>query len=518
MDKLKAMAKTSVCSLRKSIKTSAKSMSNRISSKIGDHYKNIKDTGTNGIKKIKEMKKKGLDAVENAGDVAYDKTAGKYLKHPLRKTRPDLTLLLEIVVVIAIIIILYKALPYFTGTVKPGFSKAQFQKALNLPPSAFTVQQLAQVNIESNAFKAYGDFFKEARSPYSWKNSGMPDLMMASILMPFIVITFQFIVPPFVIGYIMWFIYHYWKYVYSGTIAWITMLYNYFTTLLQCRFGCKWYVRMMTGWGCCSPRFSDYVNGWRKEYVDKPIYYEKLKYFRKYYWAKKHYYEIPYRKYISIPSKKYKVKVNFAKKMYIDRALEVFLSKLLGSYPKTYVKPRDRFYTMLLSSNKNLAAAYAKTKQAKAQIEGKSYKSITPNGKMCVCPATKTPLSQIKKAIKTESGNAKDDLITLIDETKKAYNKLNQIPDLDCDTVDNIIENRRSIGGTMLLVTGIIVFALIGYSTLYGTPFWLLNMVGPTTGYAIKGLSTVNKGVSYLSWTWVYLLIAISSMVAVTFS
>ena len=398
---------------------------------------------------------------------------------------------------------------------EPGFTKEQFQRALQLPPSAFTVDQLSKVKIEADAFKGYSNFFRNARSPYSWKNSGLPDLMMASILMPFIVITFQFIVPPFVIGYILWFIYRYWGYVYRGTIGWITMLYNYFTSLLQCKFGCKWYVRMMTGWGCCSPKFSDYVDKWRRQYVDQPVYYEKLKYFRKYYWAKKHYYEIPYRKYIELPAKRYKVKLNFAKKIYIDRAIEVFLSKLLGTYPDKYIKPRDRLYDTVLSSNRNIAAIYAKSKQAKAQIEGKSYKSITPSGKVCVCPATKTPISQIKKAIKTETGQAKDDLDLLIEKTKEAYQKVNDIPDLDCDTV---IENRRSIAGTGLIVTGIIVFALVGYSKIFSTPYWLASAFGPTTKFAIRGLATINKGASYFNWGWIYLLVAVASMSAVAFS
>ncbi len=513
------MVKTSVCSLGTNIKKKSSSISKKISTKIGDYQDKLSSVGKDGINKIKEIKKKSIDNVDKLKEVTYNNTAGKYLNHPIRKSRPDITLLLEIIVVIAILIVLYKAWPYLTGTVKPGFTKEQFQQALQLPPSAFTVEQLAKVNIETNAFKSYSEFFKNTRSPYSWENSGLPDLMMASILMPFIVITFQFIVPPFVIGYILWFIYNYWGHVYSGTVGWITMLYDYFTDLLQCKFGCKWYVRMMTGWSCCSPNFMDYVSRWRRKYVDRPIYYEKLKYFRKYYWAKKHYYEIPYRKYIEIPSKKYNVKLNFAKKIYIDRAVDVFLSKLLGSYPKTYIKPRNRLFNALLSNNRNLAAVYAKTKQAKAQIEGKSYKSITPSGRTCVCPATKTPLSRIKKAIITETGQAKDDLESLIKKTRDTYNKVNGINiDLDCKTADTIIENRRSIGKTILLILSMIIFILLGYSSIFGTPNWLLNMFGPTTSYAVRGLSTINNGLSYFTWNWIYLGIALSSVTAVAFA
>ena len=69
-----------------------------------------------------------------------------------------------------------------------------------------------------------------------------------------------------------------------------------------------------------------------------------------------------------------------------------------------------------------------------------------------------------------------------------------------------------------MLVIGVIIFTLIGYSSIFGTPYWLLNVFGPTTEYAVRGLSTINRGLSYFNWNWIYLGIALASISAVTFA
>ena len=75
------------------------------------------------------------------------------------------------------------------------------------------------------------------------------------------------------------------------------MLYNYGTSLIEGKLGCKWYISMVTGWHCRSPSFGEYFEGWMRQYVSSPAYHEKLQYVSKYYTTKDKYYTEPKLKY-----------------------------------------------------------------------------------------------------------------------------------------------------------------------------------------------------------------------------
>jgi len=42
----------------------------------------------------------------------------------------------------------------------------------------------------------------------------------------------EYVVPPFVIAYVVWFIVKYWKYILAAVWGWFLMLYKYFTKLI----------------------------------------------------------------------------------------------------------------------------------------------------------------------------------------------------------------------------------------------------------------------------------------------
>ncbi len=513
----------SVCQLKKDIRKKSSdisvNISNKIFGQIDKHYNIIKNKGKSGIKQIKKLKKKG----EKDTKTAAKKAANMYLKHPLRIRRPDISMFLEILVIGIVVLAIYNLWPYLTSSVKKGFSREQFNAALKLPMNTFSVQELAKVQLEVNSLKDYKQYLKINRSPYSSENSGIYSLMLANIMFPFVVLLLQFVVPPFVIGYIIWFCYTYWKYVWAAFKGWLIMLFKFFTETLQGKFGCKWYIRMMTGWSCNTPNFRrDFFTPWRRRYIDRPIYYEKLKYIKRYYWAKKHYYEIPWRKYIEIPIKRYKVKAKFAKKIFVDRSIQIFLDRLLGTHKKTYENPKKRLDNLLLSGNRNVAAVYAKMKKSKAQIEGKSYKSIDSDGNSCTCPAKKTPLSKIKSSLKKNTGDIKKDLDKLVEKTIKLYDSLNEveIPDttVDCKTVDNLISKRKSIAAKSLITIAITGAILFFYSKVFGTPHWLYQILTPSSNYIFRGLHVVNNGLTYFNWFWVYLIITVMTLVAIYFT
>lgn len=488
-----------ICRAEHNISEEAKSVSQLINNRISLLYRDVVDGASDTKKKILTTEKRTVQDLQNR----IDKAKKSYTQSTWRSKRPDLTLLLEIMVSVIFLVLLYRALPLLTSSNQPNFSKAQFQKALKLPEGAFNVTELAKVNLEVKALQDYRSFFDFR--PYSDENSGMNDLVRANAILPFVMFAVQYIIPPFVIAYIIWFIIRFWPYVWAAAYGWFLMLYSYFTKLIQCKLGCKWYIRMVTGWSCCHPNFSEYFNRWRRKYIDIPVYNEKMKYIQKYLWAKRVYYEIPYRKYIELPIKRYKVKAEFAKKIYVDRAIEVFLKKLRDLYGPYYEFPKDELYKHLLDNNRNLAALYAKTRQATAQIEGKPYSSVTTGGKVCTCPATKTPISLIRKAVKTETSNIKNDLDAMITATNNIYDKLNRVqinmPDLDnCKTYDNVISNRRSIGKWGLLVIVILCVAVYLWSPAF--------IQGSVSTYAARGMSVILKGSSSFNWIWIYFITA----------
>ena len=503
-----------VCRTRDRISKSNKTVADRIKKQISDYKNDLVASGRKGLEDMSKFRARSAKELKDT----KDNIANTYLGMRWRRKRPDVTLLAEIMLVVFLAIILYYVWPYITGSAKPGFSKAQFLRATKIPETAFSIEELAKVNLEVKALHDYAGFFKS--DPYSMTNSGVYDLMVSTAIFPLVMFFIQFVLPPFVVGYIVWFIIRFWPYVIRAAWGWFIAMYRYFTRLIQGKLGCKWYIRMVTGWSCNSPNFYQYFVTWRRRYIDMPIYYEKLRYIQKYYWAKRVYYEIPYRKYITLPYKRYKVKAKFAKRVYVDRSIEVFLKKLRDMYPQYYTMPRDEFYKWLLSNNKHLAGTYAKAMQAKAQIEGRPYRSITEQGKQCTCPATKTPLRALKKSLQKQKERGADDLDNLIKVTNKIYDKANAISDAvdpDCGKVDTVIKHRKSIAGTVLICIVVTLIALYMYSAYFGTPVWLKLITVPAGQYVSQGTSLVLRGKLYYSIPLLYLGLSIITLGAVMY-
>ena len=97
-----------------------------------------------------------------------------------RRRRPDLALLVEILLLLVILVIIYYSLPYLTGKVKPGFTQEQFSAATKIPETAYSIEELAKVDLEVRALKDYAAYFNS--NPYSLKNSGIYDLFVSVAL------------------------------------------------------------------------------------------------------------------------------------------------------------------------------------------------------------------------------------------------------------------------------------------------------------------------------------------------
>lgn len=502
---------SAVCKTRDLMHKHNKSISDRISQRIADIKDSAIETGQDKLDRLQKLKTQTEDQFEES----KKKLTGLYLNQPWRKKRPDIAFMAELGLVIVLAVILFYTWPYLTGSAKPAFTKAQFTKATKIPESAFNIEELAKVKLEVKSIQDYGTYF--TRNPYSRANNGIHDLMVSVAILPFIIFFVQFVLPPFVLMYIVWFIVRYWPYVYRALWGWFIMLYRYFTRMIQGKMGCKWYIRMVTGWGCHRPRFSTYFYNWRRRYIDRPIYYEKLRYLKRYHWAKERYYIRPMRKYVTLPYKRYKVKAEFIKKVYVDRALEVFLKKVRESYPEYYTMPRNRFYKWLLGNNRNLAAVYAKAAQAKAQIEGKPYRSLTKRGKQCTCPGTETPVKMIQKKMEEQKDQALTDVDLMVKATNEVYDTITEAQKLvepSCEKADTVIRNRHWIGGGILGAIIVSSVALYAFSAYYGTPVWLKHIITPTSQSVMRGMTLIQTGKSYWSLPLIYLA-ALSTMASV---
>ena len=473
-----------VCKLDDIIKQKTSEQVNAIKQNIDQKIDQVTDKINETQKNIKEQISETISNLKNQKENVINNISEKYNQTPIsqwRSARPDITLLVEITILVAIIIFFYSIWPYLSIPKSPIFTNEQYLRALQLSENDFSIAELSKIRVELKALTDYVQYFQSL--PFSPENQGIYDLNKGVIFLPIISFIIIYIVPPFVILYIVWFIITYWRYVIAAIWGWLVMIYRYSSTLIECKLAEKWYIRMVTGWTPCSPNFSEYFNAWRKQYVDIPVYYERLKYIQEYYAAKRKYYTIPKRYYIDLPRERYQIKTEYLRKVYVDRAIDVFLRKLVDWYRIYYELPRDELYRYLLRNNQNLAAIWSKVHQTQKQIRGLPYESATPSGAKCTCPPSQTPIKIISDMISSDINLTKDDLKTATDKVSQLYDDINQIKEKQkiklCDTADHVVKNRNSI--YLWLIFSIILFfvLLYGYSNIFGTPNWFYTLTGP---------------------------------------
>ena len=321
----------SVCKNLKKItdtKNTVASIKNASVQKITDVRKQVTSAGKNAIKDITQRgrsKYKLLNSSLSGLDAIYSFISGNKSK------RPDLIFFRNVLVFLAAVVIVYYTLPRLSGSANLGFSKDQFTKATKLPQTSFNIEELAKVNLEVKAFTDHKKFFDDGGA-YDPANAGIHEISRTSVALPMLIFFLQFVVPPLAIGYIVWFIITYWRYVIAALWGFFETMYSYFTTLIQGRLGCKWYIRWVTKWKCRSPVFSEYIAQWRRKYIDGPVYAEKIKYINQYYAAKEKYITKPYKKYIDDPIKRRTINAEYAKRIATDRTVEVILKKTRDTY------------------------------------------------------------------------------------------------------------------------------------------------------------------------------------------
>jgi hypothetical protein len=387
----------------RNVEISAKALAENLKKRAGVALNGPIQTTKNIEQDLIKANAKILEAKDYIGDT--------YKRYLVKKKRPDVILIGEIALVGLFIIVVLKLIPKLSSAKGPKYSLQSLLKASKLPIGQLTVAETNDTQTELLATETYKKYFE--LDPWSDENTGKDIVNFVNLIWPIVDIILRYVVPPLLLGYIIWFCIVYWPYVYAALVGWYKMIIAYGTDLLQGKFGCKWYIKMATGWSCTDVNFSDYFDPWKVRYIDIPVYYERLKYIRKYLWVKRAYYEVPYRKYIIRPSHIYKTKYRFAKMLYTTRAFDVLLKTMLGIDRAIVQMPRDSLLDLLKDKEDVLPALFIKVKQAKAQINNKKYPSINPHGETCMCPPSKGPLSQLRKL--------KGGITKMVDNVNKIY-------------------------------------------------------------------------------------------------
>lgn len=452
-----------------------------VKDKIKDTQTSIKNKIQGVVTGIQDKKQEVVSSITNA----YNQTPiGEW-----RQKRPDITLLIEVSILIGMMFVLYSVWPLLTQSNVNIFTKEQYIKATYLPETEFSIQELGQIKLEKQAFMDYFDYFNSP--PYSPENQGIHVIAKGNLFLPIISFLAIYIVPPFVVLYIIWFIITYWTYVFNAIYGWLKMIWAFGSGLIECNLASKWYIRLVTGWSRDCPSFGEYFTEWRKVYVDIPVYKEKLKYILQYYAAKKKYYEIPKMYYIDLPREQYSIKAEYLRKIYIDRAYETFLQKLLSVNRKYVDRPKEELYRYVLGNNENLAAMWAKVQQTKKQIKGQPYESATASGKKCSCPATRTPVQVVTNLVTDNIQAVKGDISLAAQKMKDVYDKIHQtqqnLPKA-CDLANKTINSRFGVFWSTLGFILIAISLIYIYSSIYGTPPLVQLITAPTWNF-VTGLN-----------------------------
>ena len=450
----------SVCKKSEAVTNQVTSIKDVSVGKITDVKNQVKNAGTQAIKDITasgRSKYKVLNTTLNSLDSFYSFISGR------NSTRPDIIFFRNVLVLLASVVIVYYALPRISGSVKTGFSKDQFDKATKLPESAFNIEERAKVASEVKAFEDHKKFFDDGGA-YDPTNTGVHEIGRTSVALPMLIFFLQFVLPPLAIGYIVWFVITYWRYVWAALWGWFETMYSYFTTLIQGRLGCKWYIRFVTGWKCKSPVFSEYVLRWRTKYIDGPVYAEKIKYINQYYATKEKYITRPYKKYIDDPIERRKINAEYAKLVAAKRTPEVILKKSRDIYD-TSIGSSTSSSTGLLGRAYRSLFGFSSTVKNLPDETLNGYDSQTITGDTCKCPGVKQNVNAVKDA----AGNI--------------INKINapSLPTVHtCGKADQLINNRASIMGMLIVSILAVLIGVYYYTWTFGTPVFVKNIISPT--------------------------------------
>ena len=473
----------------------------KINKSISDNLTKVKKNTNKINDKILEKKK----TIENTIIKPYTQNKSK---------NKALLFIIDICIVIVLGLFSYKMYPlvkkYFKG--KQKYTAEQYKKAQELPETAYSREELRKVQEFRKSFQDWIDYYKQ-ESGFSDSNLGKFEIQTGNLLRgPFIFII-QYVAPFVIVAYMIWFIIKYIKYVIAAIWGFFIAIYQFITKKITCTLAEKWYIRLVTGWEECDPKFSQYLNSWQNNYIKRPIAQERINYLRSIQQARQQYQLnygafSPYRYGMNLLNTFLDWFKNL-KLIYIDLPLNELYLQIIDFHPTYIVKP----YSMLGDD----------LTEKTDKIKGDSYPSKTKKGKVCKCPPRKTLYKKLDTYLKDipKKTTELSDSITrktrnISNITKNTTNKLKDTELYDninkltsCDTYDNAlnktIENSKNIGKITWIILFLITIAIVVYSIFFQYPNWIKKIMSPVfvyvnsyvPTYAIQGLS-LGLGISYI--------------------
>lgn len=265
-----------------------------------------------------------------------------------RRNSPDVILLIEVVIIICILTILYILWPYLTADKSLLFSKEQFDNAMKLNSNSFNINDVTKVNMELKAMDEYFKYFTDIRTPYSLKSQGIIDLMKGTIFMPFVMVGTFIVAPIFISTYILWFIWKYWKITMEACFGFLDIcIYRYLKATIEGKLGCFFFIKIALGYHCHGATFDEFYSIWYRQYVEEPLYHEKLKYIDNYHMEKDKHITLPKLKYIDNPIDTVKTHGEYIKETVVDRSIESFMKAIKTVIYYLFDNPKLSLYKLV---------------------------------------------------------------------------------------------------------------------------------------------------------------------------
>jgi hypothetical protein len=493
------------CKLSKDLKNKLESSEKSLQNSIKTAQKVVNKHIENNLKAIEQKKNSFSALISKKIEEKKKAIEATIIKPYIEKKKKNYAVMfiVDICLSAVCILFLYKMYPFIKHYItKENYTPEQYEKAKQLPETAYTKDELRTVKEFRQSYQSWIDYYKQDNA-FSDDNLGLNEIRRGSALrQPFLFII-QYVIPYIILAYVVWFIIKYIKYVLAAIWGFFVAIYQFVTLKITCKLAEKWYIRLVTGWSRCNPNWSEYVDNWKNTYISRPLAEERIGYLRGVQDVKTAYNS----KYGTSPP--WKLGLGFftfdwfssfwdwfrnLKKIYIDLPLQELYLQIIDFHPSYVVYP----YEIITSEGD----------KKMNKLAGNAYPSKTKKGKICKCPPKKTVFKKLNNFIqkapstaqmKSTVSNVNKSIQNLKTSTAASFTKgISKLPSISnavptCSTIEK--NTKRAAQGLwtsmMLFTTGIVV-----YSLLYSTPSFISNLVSPVYNFANSYTPTASIPIS----------------------
>lgn len=367
---------------------------------------------------------------------------------------PDLVFLGKIIFVLVTSGLVYLLYQWLVHHKTPTFGLDRLKtNILNMGSNDVPLSVINNAQIESDALKQHSDLF--GNQPFSLENLGVYELVRGVLILPFLVFFIHYILPFISLIYIGWFLYNYMGYILRAIGGFITeVAIKYMIRFAVCKIA-----SIIPFFKFPCPSLSGYIMDWKQEYIDKPVYEEKVKYFKRYYIQKLKYYNMPKEMYINQTIEKGKIKTEYGSK---------FLTRC-----------KDVFYQHFMKNKQKIDNNYNIVENKTSGIVNNVYNKL---------PHSYNPF-----------------------KTERPCNQSNNSPmsvNSICSSIDKKYSTFRIMFGLILCLISFIFVGAFLYCRIYGVPMWLYDYIGPLYRYQLS-----DNNMRLLSNKWNLLIMMMIFMV-----